>query len=752
MRSALYLPPKDPDPSFTVPSTAEDLRALLEQNAGRLLPVSGHLSFEQVAKDALQLAADGAPATLVLYAGPHLALDEAGTSALGLDDHFEMATEYAIEQVEQTLADAFERARENDVVGARRGYAEADALLGNEQSARHALVLVSLGDLERQQGRTHEAVVLLDRALAIAPNHIGALRARAMLAREMGESVVAAALFHRLVPQLDGLTEKVAALSLIASESLRAARDAIVSALALFPDDRSLLERLRAVHEAAGSWSDAVDVSVRIAEGMSDRVERAGAFVQAAHLASEKAGNLPRAIALYEAAIEDDPSVPGAFAAIEAELIRAGDPVGLTRAYERQLERLDGGDADARIELLRRLARTHRDELDDRHSAIAALDRLVLERPLDASARIELAELLRETDQIALATRVMEVAAELQPDRAMSYRSLLSLFDRTGDADRAYSASAVLVALGEADIDEQLRYAQFAPESLPAIGSPLDEDIWDQITPSQHPVAVHELMVAIEAAALAAWFDEHGTVARGSLPPPATLQDPQRSTVLAVKTFHWASRILGLAEHSIHATPQNPRLTVATLPTPTPSVVLGRAALSGRSLIELAFMAGHHLAFSRPGSRLLAFYPDVDSLRRLAQAAAASVRPELGAGLDEAARALQARLETHLAAEHRERARAAVDTLYTNGKVDISGWLRSLETTACRAALLISGDVTVAAGVLAITGAPPDGRSARERARQLLPFAVSQTHSALRHLLGIAVSARPSRSSAPPRG
>ncbi|MBN2194224.1 MAG: tetratricopeptide repeat protein [Polyangiaceae bacterium] len=739
MRAALYFPPNDHSSEFTPPLTPEALRRMLDEKVGRLLPVSEHLSFEQVIREALQLGSGAATSTVLLYAGPHLAFDETTARELGLDDHFEMATQYVAEEVEQTLADAFDRAAHDDVAGATRSYRAADALLGNESSARHALVLVSLGDLERQQGRTREAALLLDRALAIAPDHIGALRGRAALAREMGESVVAAALLHRLVPHLDAEAERLDALSLIASESLRAARDAILQALTWRPNDRALLERLRAAHEAAGSWSEAVDVSVRIAEGIGAPKERARALVQAARLASEKAGNRRVAIALYEAAIEDDPSVSGAFEAIEAEFIQAEDFVGVTRAYERQLERLASADADARVELLRKLALTHRDRLADPERAISALDRLVLERPQDADARIQLAALLHETDQIALATRVLEIAAELAPDRPETYRSLLTLLDRVGDADRAYNASAVLVALGEADINEQLRYAQYAPESLVHVGAVMDDDVWDQLTLPQHPRSVHELMVAVEGAALATWFDEHGSRARGSVPPPNARQDPNRTTILAVKTFHWASRVLGVPEHAIYASPENPRLTVATLPTSAPALVLGRAALTGRSVTELAFMAGHHLAFSRPGCRLLAFYPDLDSLRTLARAAAAIGHPELGASLDDNARAMQNRLAKYLDPAQRERAREAVDRLLVEGKVEVGGWLRSIETMACRAALLISGDVTVAAGVLAITGAPPDGRSARERGRQLLPFAVSQSHSALRHLLGIAV-------------
>ena len=45
-------------------------------------------------------------------------------------------------------------------------------------------------------------------------------------------------------------------------------------------------------------------------------------------------------MALYEAAISDDPQVPGAFESIEATLVKSADGPGLADAYERQIDRL----------------------------------------------------------------------------------------------------------------------------------------------------------------------------------------------------------------------------------------------------------------------------------------------------------------------------------------------------------------------------------------------------------------------------
>jgi hypothetical protein len=389
---------------------------------------------------------------------------------------------------------------------------------------------------------------------------------------------------------------------------------------------------------------------------------------------------------------------------------------------------------------LRRLAHVQRRELCDPTAAIAAFDRLLIEQPDDANARVELAELLRETNQGPLATRVLEVAAELLPARAEIYRCLLSLFEELHDPDRAFNATSVLVALGEADLDEQLQYAQYAPENLLSIPSTVDEDMWEQLTPPQHPSSVHRLLAAIETAALSAWHAENEARYQSVMPPPSTRVDPDSTTVSAVKTFAWVARVLGVEQPDIYAVPDHATLTAATLPCRRSALALGRRALSGWSLPELSFMAAHHLAFSRPGCRLLPFYSDLPQLGTLVRATVAVCRPELSASLDGAALTLRTALERQIDPAARAAATSILsESFEEGGMLDVAAWLRSVETTACRAALLVSGDVTVAANVLAVAGAAPGGRSARNRALELMPFAVSQSYTALRHLLGVAV-------------
>src|SRR5690606_39253205 len=164
--------------------------------------------------------------------------------------------------------------------------------------ARRALVQVSLGELEWAAGRPDAAVGWLNRALAMVPDHISALRGRAAIAIERRECATAAAMLGRLEQQLDDPDERVELLRQIADQSLRAAEQATQEALRRRPHDRDLLERLHAVLSAGGQWDRAVGVAVQLAEGLTDARERARALVQAAKTCSQKARNPQRAVAL----------------------------------------------------------------------------------------------------------------------------------------------------------------------------------------------------------------------------------------------------------------------------------------------------------------------------------------------------------------------------------------------------------------------------------------------------------------------
>jgi hypothetical protein len=294
----------------------------------------------------------------------------------------------------------------------------------------------------------------------------------------------------------------------------------------------------------------------------------------------------------------------------------------------------------------------------------------------------------------------------------------------------------VLVALGEADLEEQALFAQHRPEAPPNPRSTLDDDGWSELLPLGHPMALDELAAALEPAAL----DTLGRIPSPSIPPAGDRVHPH--TIIAGRCFAFAAHLFGLPEPEIYLWPAETRVGARILPRRTLSVVLGRPALAERSVGEFAFLAAHHLAYARPGWRMIGLLDSLEEIRSLLFGGMAVACPDVPAlaALGPEEKSVAELLGSHMDQRVRESVALAVEKLLGDGGTpDILGWLRSVEETACRAGLLACGDVTVAPSVLAMAGGTPGGLSAAERTRTLFPFCVSQRYSALRHFMGVAI-------------
>ena len=73
----------------------------------------------------------------------------------------------------------------------------------------------------------------------------------------------------------------------------------------------------------------------------------------------------------------------------------------------------------------------------------------------------------------------------------------------------------------------------------------------------------------------------------------------------------------------------------------------------------------------------------------------------------------------------------------TLGIFYLKPWIRSIELAACRAGLLVCGDITAASRMLAVDGRVVGGLSAADRIRDLVPFSISERCSKVRRAIGI---------------
>jgi tetratricopeptide (TPR) repeat protein len=638
--------------------------------------------------------------------------------------------------IEARIAEASRALDDGRLDEAYDAFATCDALLSDESGPRRAEVLACLGQIADARGDGDDAIRKLDLALALHPTHRPALEMRRSLARRLGHPATAAAMAKRLLAFAEDDDGRVELLFQAAGDGLHVASDMLAAALRIRPGDPVLLERLGAVHQATGDWARAVDVAVAVAEQSKDLQARAHAFVSAAEMSASRAKNPSRAVALYEAAIADDPEVPGAFEAIEKVLLDGADYAGAERAYARQLERLAGRAGEAA--LLEKLGSVRESRLGDRRGAVQAYDRLAVLRPDDADVRLRLARLLETTGEDALAIRCLEVVAHAHPHGPDAFRALARIFNRTGDADRAYSACAVLVHLGEADLDEQLTYQQFAPELGVRPAQPIDDSAWSVLLPADLDGATSELFTAISRAAIGMRLEQLRLKKQLPLLDVADRQDVETTTVSAVRTVGWISKLFGLPAPDVYVSAHEIPGGLGILPALEASIALAPSVLSGRSTGELSFLFARELVRLHLTSHILAFYPTLDELRTLVTAAVGvdmRDRTQLPPEVDRTARDLASRLGAVRGAALSAAVRNITER---GGQLDLLGWLRAVERGACRAGLLACGDLITAARVLSVDRPAVAGMSAAERLRDLVPFSVSEDYARLRRQLGIA--------------
>jgi hypothetical protein len=77
--------------------------------------------------------------------------------------------------------------------------------------------------------------------------------------------------------------------------------------------------------------------------------------------------------------------------------------------------------------------------------------------------------------------------------------------------------------------------------------------------------------------------------------------------------------------------------------------------------------------------------------------------------------------------------------LAAGAKANVKLWNQAVELTACRAGLLLSGDLEIAKKIIAQEGQTPGGLTPQDKIKDLLVFAVSVEYCALRKVLGVAI-------------
>ncbi len=638
-----------------------------------------------------------------------------------------------------------------DLSQAHASFAKVLMALGEDETSARADVHYKLGCIKRELGRAKQAVHDFERALSIAGAHRPSLEALVELYSSLKDwKSVAAYKRDILATVVDG-GERFALLSEIAdlwSENggrPELAVEALEEARALEPANVALLHRMLGLVQATKSWPKAIEIIDAIAKLERDPVRRGKLFFTIGQIYRDELHDGDNAVLLFDDALDANPTHLEAFERINKILTVKKDWKALERAFRKMLRRLSVArehDADLEYMLWHTLGLIYRDRLKDVTSAIEAFKMATRFKPEDALERQILAELYEVTNNVEGAASEHTIVLQNDPLRVDPYRSLCQLYLRQKDYDRAWCACAALAVLRKADDEEQRFYDDYRPRGMLEVKSRLVNEHWlNLLMHKDCDLFIGKIMEMITPAAILAKTSQLRASSQLPVLDPRTKHDPATSTLGLAKTFGWAAQVLGVTQPELYVRDDLPGALAAVAAVP-PATIAGRAALTGFTPQDLAFVIGKHLAYYRGEHYIRNLFPTLAELKVLFFAAVKIVIPDFAvpSELVPAVSSAVVELSKHMQPIQREGLRIVVKRYVAEGaKADLRRWMQTTEITASRAGLLLCGDLETARRIIAAEAQFPGDLPPQEKLKELIVFSVSEQYAALRAALGVGI-------------
>ena len=320
-----------------------------------------------------------------------------------------------------------------------------------------------------------------------------------------------------------------------------------------------------------------------------------------------------------------------------------------------------------------------------------------------------------------------------------SLHALFRLYKKANDVDRQWCVAQVLAYLGHANGEEQDLFGKYKEAALIRPTASVTSDAWRRLVfhPEEEPLIGEIFSVVVSAVLLG----RLSALRRDKQLPkldPARKQDPEKTTIQAVRCFHCAAQILGMHSPPLYADPDYPHF-VEMVPGVPPQSRIGAQSLSGRSAAELAFIAGRHLANYREEHFVKMLVPQAKGLEEIFLAALSIGNPglPLSANVKQMvvpiAKAIEPVLEPPMIDKLRGQFLRFVEE---GGRTNLARWVTSVDRTNARAGLLLANDLRAAHAVFALEDASHVG----ENMDDLMSFVVSDRYAKLRKQIGIAVN------------
>jgi hypothetical protein len=339
-----------------------------------------------------------------------------------------------------------------------------------------------------------------------------------------------------------------------------------------------------------------------------------------------------------------------------------------------------------------------------------------------------------DDDPAELARRVRHDPRDVDTQHA-----LFALYKKGGDVDRQFCVAQVLTYLDAATFEEKELWMKHRSTTLIRPTASVSPEAWRRLL--FHPeeeVLIGEIFSVVVSAVLIGRLSALRRDKQLVKLDPATKQEPEKTTIQAVRCFHWAAQLLGMNAPPLYADPDLDGF-VEMVPGVPPASRIGAKALSGRSANELAFLAGRHLANYREEHFVKMLVPGARGLEDIFLAALSIGNPGLpmSAQVKQLVVPIAKAIEPILEPPQVDRLRGAfLRFVEEGGRANLQRWAVASDRTCSRAGFLLANDLKAADAIFKIE----DPQHLTERMDDLMSFVVSDRYAKLRKQIGIAIA------------
>lgn len=331
------------------------------------------------------------------------------------------------------------------------------------------------------------------------------------------------------------------------------------------------------------------------------------------------------------------------------------------------------------------------------------------------------------------------------PTDSRALRSLYDNYNYAGQVDRACSVVEMLTVLGKNTPGQHVYLGRHRPAEPLAARAPLTEALLrDHVAhPDEDPYLT--AIMSLVAPALAAW--------RAPIQPPCLDErdriDPATHPSDAARMVKYAARVLNVMTPDLFLHPKErgdfSLLNVTRAGRLHPALVLYDRLLARANEAELAFGVSRAMAkLLVPHYAVVALDHSPGAVRQVLRALLRADGHVVHHGDADAHREIAAAIHIRMQPAARECLRQVVRQVAERGhELDAETWANAVEYTEARVALLLSGDIRIAAKGLAAEPTPLSAAcdvTAKDRLHDLFRYALSDDYFIVRKALGIDIS------------